>query len=109
MVEYAHANELHHEISEGQGSNRDGSEVDIIIAQGAGKLPDMLQGADLARRSSSIPQFQSSHVESEGEVGKATTVVFIEPNNRQIRDHLKEMQGIWVIKGRIYLVIRNSL
>ena len=55
MVEYAHANELHHEISEGQGSNRDRSEVDIITAQGAGKLPDMLQGADLARRSSSIP------------------------------------------------------
>ena len=93
MVEYAHANELHHEISEGQGSNRDGSEVDIIIAQGAGKLPDMFQGADLARRSSSILQFQSSHVESEGEVGKATTVVFIEPNNRQIRDHLKKIQG----------------
>ena len=81
MVEYAHANELHHEISKGQWSNRDRSEVDIITAQGAGKLPDMLQGANLAWRSASIPHLQSSHVESECEVGKATAVVFIEPDN----------------------------
>ena len=81
MVEYAHANELHHEFSKGQWSSRDRSEVDIVTTQGAGKLPDMLQGANLAWRSASIPHLQSSHVESECEVGKATTVVFIEPDN----------------------------
>ena len=84
VVKYAHANKLQQELSKRHWRSRDGGQVDIIAAQGAGELPDMPQCTNLARRSSNIPHLKTTHIKSEREVSKPTTVVLIEPDNREI-------------------------
>ena len=93
MLEDTHVGKLPHQLGKRNRSNRDGGQVNIIPTQSTSEGLDMLEATGMAAGSTGISHLQSTQVKPEGEIGKTTTIILIKPDNRQIRNNLRNMEN----------------